>query len=116
MHTIYDKLITDEDRFILSKGHACWVYYVLLREKNFNPVLEGHPHLDLLNGVHWTTGSEGHGPTHRPLNPEVLVSMLKNTMGYIPRNLMEAEKAMLEGYLMRTPCIISLKKDGIPFL
>ena len=29
--------------------------------KNFNPVLEGHPHLDLLNGVHWTTGSEGHG-------------------------------------------------------
>ena len=51
----------DRDRFILSKGHACWVYYVLLREKNFNPVLEGHPHLDLLNGVHWTTGSEGHG-------------------------------------------------------
>ena len=59
--TIYDKLITDKDRFILSKGHACWVYYVLLRERGFNPVLEGHPHLDLLNGVHWTTGSEGHG-------------------------------------------------------
>ena len=38
--------------------------------------------------------------------------MLKNTMGYFPRNLMEAEKAMLDGYLMRTPCIISLKKDG----
>ena len=57
-----------------------------------------------------------HGPTHRPLNPEVLVSMLKNTMGYFPRNLMEAEKAMLDGYLMRTPCIISLKKDGLPFL
>ena len=55
-------------------------------------------------------------PTHRPLNPEVLVSMLKNTMGYFPRNLMEAEKAMLDGYLMRTPCIISLKKDGLPFL
>ena len=57
-----------------------------------------------------------HGPTHRPLNPEILVSMLKNTMGYFPRNLMEAEKAMLDAYLMRTPSIISLKKDGLPFL
>ena len=57
--TLYDKILTDDDKFILSKGHACWVYYVLLRE-GFNPVLEGHPHLDLQNGVHWTTGSEGH--------------------------------------------------------
>ena len=59
--TLYDKILTDEDKFILSKGHACWVYYVLLQERGFNPVLEGHPHLDLQNGVHWTTGSEGHG-------------------------------------------------------
>ena len=51
----------ENDRFILSKGHACWVYYVLLHERNYSPVLEGHPHLDLQNGVHWTTGSEGHG-------------------------------------------------------
>jgi transketolase len=32
-----------------------------LREKGYNPMLEGHPHLDMTNGVHWTTGSEGHG-------------------------------------------------------
>jgi len=29
---------------------------------------------------------------------------------------MEAEKAMLDAYLMRTPSIICLKKDGLPFL
>lgn len=58
---LYDKLLTDKDRFILSKGHACWGYYVLLREKGYNPFLEGHPHMDLANGIHWTTGSEGHG-------------------------------------------------------
>jgi len=58
---LYDKILTKDDRFILSKGHACWGYYVLLKEKGYNPLLEGHPHLDLANGIHWTTGSEGHG-------------------------------------------------------
>ena len=58
---IYDNVITEKDRFILSKGHACWAFYVLLREKGFNPLLEGHPHLDVQNGVNWTTGSLGHG-------------------------------------------------------
>jgi transketolase len=50
-----------DDRFILSKGHSCWGLYVILREKGLNPTLEGHPHLDVANGIHWTTGSEGHG-------------------------------------------------------
>lgn len=59
--TLYEKILTEKDRFILSKGHACWGYYVMLRRKGYNPLLEGHPHLDLNNGVHWTTGSEGHG-------------------------------------------------------
>jgi len=58
---LFDHVLTAQDRFILSKGHACWGYYVLLQEKGFKPSLEGHPHLDLPNGVHWTTGSEGHG-------------------------------------------------------
>ncbi len=58
---LYDHILTPDDRFILSKGHACWAYYVLLRERGLNPKLEGHPQLDLHNGVHWTTGSEGHG-------------------------------------------------------
>lgn len=58
---LYDHVLKPEDRFILSKGHACWSYYVLLRENGYNPSLEGHPHRDVHNGVHWTTGSEGHG-------------------------------------------------------
>lgn len=58
---IFDYVLKPEDRFILSKGHACWALYALLRERGLFPSLEGHPHLDVANGVHWTTGSEGHG-------------------------------------------------------
>ena len=58
---LYDRILTPKDKFILSKGHACWGYYVILRERGYNPTLEGHPHLDEHNGVHYTTGSEGHG-------------------------------------------------------
>jgi transketolase len=57
-----------------------------------------------------------HGPTHKPLNPELLVSMLKNTVGFFPRSLAETEKAMIDAYLMKKPSIISLKRDGLPFL
>ena len=59
---LYDHILKNShDRFILSKGHACWGLYVLLMERGFHPSLEGHPHLDTANGVDWTTGSEGHG-------------------------------------------------------
>ena len=47
------------NKFVMSKGHACWPYYVLLRELGFNPLLEGHPHIG--DGVNYTTGSMGHG-------------------------------------------------------
>tara|TARA_B100001250_G_C19496828_1_gene655622 strand:- start:258 stop:740 length:483 start_codon:yes stop_codon:yes gene_type:complete len=57
-----------------------------------------------------------HGPTHKPLNPELLVSMLKNTVGFFPRSLAETEKAMIDAYLMKKPSIISIKRDGLPFL
>jgi transketolase len=59
--SLYDHVLTSDDTFILSKGHACWAYYVFLREKGFNPILESHPHIDLNNGIPYTTGSEGHG-------------------------------------------------------
>ena len=59
--SLYDKVLTSNDRFILSKGHACWPYYVLLRERGYDPKLEGHPTLDPKNGVHCSSGSEGHG-------------------------------------------------------
>lgn len=58
---LYDEVLKPEDKFILSKGHACWPYYVLLRERGYEPRLDGHPVLDNANGVHYTTGSEGHG-------------------------------------------------------
>ncbi|MCK5615126.1 hypothetical protein KAR91_75380 [Candidatus Pacearchaeota archaeon] len=56
-----------------------------------------------------------HGPTHRPLNAEGLVGLLKNTVGYFPRNMAETEKAMIDSYLMAGPSIICLKRDGLPF-
>jgi transketolase len=58
---LFDKILTSQDRFVLSKGHGCWVYYVLLKEQGFNPVLEGHPHYDPANGIFCTSGSMGHG-------------------------------------------------------
>jgi transketolase len=58
---LFDHVLTNDDRFILSKGHACWPYYVILREWGFNPKLEGHPSRDPYNGIHCSTGGLGHG-------------------------------------------------------
>jgi transketolase len=57
-----------------------------------------------------------HGPTHRPLNPERLVTVFKNIRSYFPNNSLEAEKAMLDSYLIKSPSMIFLKKDGLPML
>lgn len=56
-----------------------------------------------------------HGPTHRPLNAEGLVGLLKNTVGYFPRDMAQTEKAMIDAYLMKSPAIICIKRDGLPF-
>ncbi len=58
---LFDEVLHGGNKFIMSKGHACWGYYVLLQERGFSPLLEGHPHLDESNGVNFTSGSEGHG-------------------------------------------------------
>lgn len=58
---LFDSILRPEDRFVLSKGHGCWCYYVLLREKGFNPTLEGHPHYEPEQGIFCTAGSMGHG-------------------------------------------------------
>lgn len=50
-----------DDQFILSKGHACWAWYPILRELGYNPVIQGHPSRDPANGIIATTGSLGHG-------------------------------------------------------
>lgn len=59
--SLFDYTIKSKDKFILSKGHACWPYYVILREQGYNPKLSGHPLRDENNHVYCTTGSEGHG-------------------------------------------------------
>jgi transketolase len=56
---LFDYVMREDDMFILSKGHSCWPYYVLLREKGFTPKLTGHPSMG--DGVPFSTGSLGHG-------------------------------------------------------
>jgi transketolase len=63
----------DRDRFILSKGHACPVWYACLAERGFFPketlatlrridsILQGHPDMKKTPGLDMTTGSLGQG-------------------------------------------------------
>ncbi|MCF7942793.1 MAG: transketolase [Spirochaetia bacterium] len=63
----------DRDRLILSKGHACPVWYACLAMKGFFPmkelktlrkfesILQGHPDMNKTPGVDMTTGSLGQG-------------------------------------------------------
>lgn len=57
-----------------------------------------------------------HGPTHRPLNAPALCSAFKNVVCYFPRTGFEAEKAMLDSFLMGLPAFISLSNERLPFL
>ena len=63
----------DRDRFILSKGHACPVWYAALAERGYfdkshlktlrqmGSILQGHPDLRKTPGIDMTAGSLGHG-------------------------------------------------------
>ena len=63
----------DRDRFVLSKGHACPVWYSCLAERGFFPkeellklrqvghFLQGHPDMKKVPGVDMSTGSLGMG-------------------------------------------------------
>jgi transketolase len=63
----------ERDRFILSKGHACPVWYAALAERGYfdkaqlatlrrmNSMLQGHPDMHKTPGVDMTVGSLGHG-------------------------------------------------------
>ncbi len=63
----------ERDRFVLSKGHACPVYYAALAERGYFPKedlvqyrqlgskLQGHPDMRKCPGVDMTTGSLGNG-------------------------------------------------------
>ena len=70
---LYDRVLGDEDRFLLSKGHGPTAYYAVLAAKGFIPVeaLDGfgsfdsplgyHPDRVLVPGVEISSGSLGHG-------------------------------------------------------
>jgi transketolase len=63
----------DRDRFILSKGHACPVWYSVLALKGYfnydviytlrkmGSILQGHPDMNKVPGIDMTTGSLGQG-------------------------------------------------------
>jgi transketolase len=63
----------DRDRFILSKGHACPVWYAALAERGYfdkahlgtlrriNSILQGHPDMTKTPGIDMTAGSLGQG-------------------------------------------------------
>lgn len=59
--SLYSYILKPEDKFILSKGHSCFPYYLLLREKGYNPTISGHPDIDEQHGIYCTSGSLGHG-------------------------------------------------------
>jgi len=58
---LYEGIIKEEDKFVLSKGHGCLSWYIVLRRKGFCPEIKGHPDRDPKNGIFCTTGSLGHG-------------------------------------------------------
>ena len=70
---LYDRVLGDEDRFLLSKGHGPAAYYAVLAAKGYVPLdaLDGfgtfssllghHPDRNLVPGVELSSGSLGHG-------------------------------------------------------
>mgnify|MGYP001562479717 CR=1 FL=1 len=79
--TIHEIILQKEDKFVLSKGHSSFPYYLVLREKGFDPHIGTHPEIDQKNGIHCTTGSLGHG---LPISTGMaLARKIKNTPGRI---------------------------------
>ena len=58
---LYEVVLKDEDKFILSKAHASFPFCLLLKGKGYEPKLTTHLEIDPENGIHCTTGSLGHG-------------------------------------------------------
>lgn len=60
---LYDKVMTPDDQFILSKGHGCMALYAVLEEKGLldwsSTKLWGHPKRG--GAILASTGSLGHG-------------------------------------------------------
>jgi transketolase len=73
MYFLFFKTLTDNDHFVLSKGHASLALYAVFMEKGFiteedffsfcqeNSILGGHPSSNKIKQVMLSTGSLGHG-------------------------------------------------------
>ena len=59
--SLYEKVLKEDDKFILSKAHASFPLCLFLQEKGLNPKLTTHLEIDPMNGIYCTTGSLGHG-------------------------------------------------------
>ena len=59
--SLYEVIITKQDKFILSKSHASYPMCLLLRSKGLKTKLTTHLEIDEKNGIYCTTGSLGHG-------------------------------------------------------
>ena len=58
---VYEELLKEDDKFILSKAHASFPLCLLLQNKGLNPQIRTHLEIDPENGIYATTGSLGHG-------------------------------------------------------
>ena len=58
---LYDEVLTDDDIFILSKGHGAPALHAVLEQKGLNPPWTIHNEYDEKNGIKATTGSLGLG-------------------------------------------------------
>ena len=58
---LYEEVLKEDDKFILSKAHASFPYCLLLREKGYNLPITTHLEINPENGIYCTTGSLGHG-------------------------------------------------------
>ncbi len=58
---LYNNILNNKDKFILSKAHASFPLCLLLRDQGLKPSLTTHLELDPDNGIFCTTGSLGHG-------------------------------------------------------
>ncbi|HJN69146.1 MAG TPA: hypothetical protein QF602_06855, partial [Candidatus Marinimicrobia bacterium] len=59
--SLFEVVLKQEDKFILSKAHASFPLCLLLKENGYDPKLTTHLEIDPQNGIHCTTGSLGHG-------------------------------------------------------
>lgn len=126
----------DRDRFILSKGHACPVWYAALARKGFFPVdqlatlrklgsiLQGHPDMNKTPGVDMTSGSLGQGlsvgfgmalgakVTGRSFRVYVLLGDGELQEGSIWESAMAAAKYKLDNLVAIVDCN-GLQVDGL---